>query len=117
MATFEKIDLSGSTDGRGIAVAAVATPGTLLHTAGAGVVNWDEIWLFAVNNAANTRTLTIEFGGVVDPGDHIEVLVPAQSGLYVVVPGLILQNTMIARAFADVANEVTIFGFVNRITA
>lgn len=116
MATFSKELLSGSTNGRGIAVAAVATPGTLIHTAVAGTSVLDEIWLFAVNNGAVTRTLTIEFGGVADPGDHIEIQIPAQAGPYTIVPGLLLQNSLIARAFASAANEVTVFGYVNRIT-
>ena len=38
MATFTKKKLSGSTDGKPIAVAATATPGTLIHTAVTGTV-------------------------------------------------------------------------------
>ncbi len=117
MATFEKRVLSGSTNGRGIEVTQIATAGDLIHTAVAGVADLDEIWLWAVANGANTRTVTVEFGGVADPDDHIEIAVPAQSGLYLLVPGLILQNAAVVRMFADVANEVTVFGFVNRITA
>jgi len=115
MAVFSKEILSGSTNGRGIPVAAVATPGTLIHTAVAGATSIDEVWLFAVNNGAATRTLTIEFGGVADPGDHVEIQIPAQAGPYTVVPGVPLQNSLVARAFADAANEVTVFGYVNRI--
>ena len=116
MATFEKLILSGSTNGRGIEAVAVATPGTLIHTAVAGASVIDEIWLFAVNNDTITRTLTIEFGGVIDPDDHIEIEIPAQAGLYTVVSGLVLQNSLVVRAFASVAAAITVYGYVNRIT-
>ena len=38
MATFSKTILSGSTDGRGIKVAATATAGTLIHTGSATAI-------------------------------------------------------------------------------
>lgn len=114
--TYEKIILSGSTNGRGIEAVAVATPGTLIHTAVAGTDVIDEVWLFAVNNDVVTRTLTIEFGGVVDPDDHIEIELPAQAGIYTIVPGIPLQNSLIVRAFASAAAAITVFGYVNRIT-
>ena len=41
MATFSKIPLSGSTNGKGILVAATATLGTTIHTAGSGTTNFD----------------------------------------------------------------------------
>jgi hypothetical protein len=46
MATFSKLVLSGSTDGRMVLVAATATLGTTIHTAHA--TDQDEIWLWAV---------------------------------------------------------------------
>jgi ligand-binding SRPBCC domain-containing protein len=61
--------LSGSTNGRDIPVAATATAGTLIHTVGS--TGFDEIWLFAANVTAITATLTVEWGGVSDPGDHL----------------------------------------------
>ena len=41
---------------------------------------------------------------------------PTQSGLTLVVPGLILQNGSIVKAFAAAANVVVLTGFVNAIT-
>ena len=49
MATFSKITLSGSTDGRGIRIANTATPGTTIHTASTVATTYDEIWLYAQN--------------------------------------------------------------------
>lgn len=115
MTTFSKRVLSGSTDGRPIKVAATATPGTLIHTATATSGEIDELWLWAVNTDSATRKLTVELGGTTSPDDLIEVGVPAESGLVLVVPGLVLRNGLVIRAFAAAANVLTIVGYVNRI--
>jgi hypothetical protein len=120
MATFSKELLSGSTQGRMIKVAATSTPGTLIHATGTSSTTEDEIWLYAVNSDTTDRKLTIEFGGTTSPDDTIEFTVKAESGLYLVVPGLVLTGTGAAannvRAFAATANVILIGGYVNRIT-
>ena len=115
MATFSKVILSGSTNGRPIKVVATATAGTLIHTAHAS--DTDEIYLYACNTQAAAILLTIEFGGVSSPDDLIEFSIPGHSGLYTVCPGIPLTNSLVVRAFAASANLITIVGFVNRITA
>lgn len=118
MATFTKHLLSGSTNGKQIKVAATATPGTLIHTAVAGTDDMDEIYLYATNNNASTSVLlTVEWGGVTAPDDLIKINVPASSSYSLVMPGLLLQNSLVVRAFADTANTVLVSGYVNRITA
>ena len=120
MATFSKLTLSGSTDGKAIKVAATATAGTLIHTASSTSTTFDEIWLYAQNTDTADRKLTIEFGGTTEPDDLIEVTVTAESGLFLVVPGLVLKGNatpLVVRAFAASANVLTIHGYVNRITA
>lgn len=104
--------LSGSTYGQPIKVAATGTPGTTIHTADATAK--DEIFLYAQNTDNTDRKLTIEFGGVMAPDNLIEVTIPAESGLECVVPGLLLSNSLLVRAFCAAANVVTISGFVNR---
>lgn len=118
MASLSKVELSGSTDGRCILVAATATPGTAIHTARAvtGQDQYDEIWLWAVNADTTARKLTLEFGGVTAPGDIVELTVPPEAGLVLICPGLILQNSLVVRAFCASANLVSICGFVNQIT-
>ena len=120
MATFSKIVLSGSTDGKMIKVAQTATAGTTIHTGSATATTFDEIWLYAVNSDTVTRKLTIEWGGVASPDDLIELTIPAESGLYLIAPGLILKGNatpLVVKAFCASANVVNIAGFVNRITA
>lgn len=112
---YSKVILSGSTNGRLIKVAATSTPGTTIHTAVAGAASIDEIWLWAINTDTSDRKLTIEYGGVASPDDLIEVIIPAESGLMLVVPGLILQNSLVVKAFAAAANVVLVGGYVNRI--
>jgi hypothetical protein len=115
MATYTKVQLSGGTTGKNIKVVATATAGTTIHTAHATSI--DEIWLWCVNSDTSDRKLTIEFGGVAAPDDLIEITVPAEDGLYLVVPGLTLTNSLVVRAFAATANVLSINGFCNRITA
>ena len=117
MATFDKAKLSGSTNGRNIKVAATATAGTLIHTAVSGTTDFDEIWLWATNTTTTDVVLTIEFGGTTSPDDHIIQTIPAKSGLVLICPGLVLQNSTVVRAFAGSANVINIDGFVNKITA
>lgn len=116
--TAVKRKLSGSTDGKAILVAATATPGTTIHTAVAGTTagTFDEIWLWAYNGHTASVVLTIEFGGATVPDQNIVVTIPFKEGLFAVVPGLILQNAMVVKAFAATTNVITISGFVNNMT-
>jgi len=119
MATFSKIALSGSTDGKMIKVAATATAGTTLHTGSTTTTTFDEIWLYAVNSSASSVKLTVEYGGVASPDDLIELSVAAESGLVLIIPGLVIKGNataLVVRAFAATANVINIAGYVNRIT-
>lgn len=113
---FTKHILSGSTSGKQIPVAATATPGTILHQVVAGAVNMDEVWLYVTNNHSASLNLTIEWGGVSSPNDLIQMAVPSKTGLFLIVPGLILNGGLYVRAFAEQANLLSISGWVNRIT-
>lgn len=120
MATFSKLKLSGSTDGKLIKVAATATAGTTIHTGSATATTIDEVWLYAVNSDSSDRKLTIEWGGTSSPDDLIEQTITAESGLLLVVAGLVIVGNatpLVVRAFAASANVVMVGGYVNRITA
>jgi hypothetical protein len=119
MATFAKQVLSGSTDGKGILVAATATAGTTIHTGSSTATVIDEVWLYAVNTSASNVKLTIEYGGTSAPNDHIEFTVPAESGLYLIVPALLIKGNatpLVVRAFAATTNVIVIHGYINRIS-
>jgi hypothetical protein len=96
MATYSKVKLSGSTDGRGV-----------------------KVWLYAVNTSASSVKLTIEWGGTTSPDDLLELTVLPEAGLVTVVPGLVIRGNatpLVVRAFAATADVVVIHGFVNQIT-
>tara|TARA_B110000503_G_scaffold37602_1_gene61519 strand:- start:334 stop:705 length:372 start_codon:yes stop_codon:yes gene_type:complete len=123
MATFTKLALqpAGTTgDGLGILVAATTTAGTAIHTASATATTIDEVWLYAYNHDTVDIALTVEFGGVTSPKDVIKSTITSQAGLILVVPALIVQGNATAkviRAFAGTGSKISIFGYVNRITA
>lgn len=120
MATAVKRKLSGSSDGKAIKTTSTESSGAVtIHTSVAGTTDgtYDEIWLWAYNaHATDDVVLTIEFGGTTDPDNTIKTTIPFQSGLVPILPGLILQNEAVVKAFASTINVVTLIGFVNRIT-
>ena len=118
MSTAVKRKLSGSTDGKAIKVVQTATAGDTIHTAVSGTTagTFDEIWLWAYNGHTTLVTLTIEWGGATVPDQNIIVTLASKSGLIPIVPGFILQNGMVVKAFASVANVITLNGFVNAVT-
>jgi hypothetical protein len=120
MTNFTKLNLSGSTGGTPVKVVATATAGTTIHTTGTSATVLDEIWLYANNTDTTDRKLTIEYGGTTSPDNLIEITIPAESGLVLVIPGLLLSGDgtsgRVVRAFAATANVINITGYVNRIS-
>jgi len=119
MATFSKIVLTGSTDGRGILVSGTTSGGAnTVHTASATATVFDEVWLYAQNIDTTPRKLTVEWGGA-GAGDTMEITIPAESGLTLVSPGLVLKGNatpLVVTAFAATTNVVAVYGYVNRIS-
>jgi len=119
MATYSKVALSGQADGSPIKVVATASTGTTIHTTGISATVFDEIWLYAYNSDTAARLLTIQYGGTTAVDDDIKITIPPQSGLTLVIPGLILTGTGSAGnsvyAYAATANVITVSGYVNRI--
>ena len=122
-ATFTKLALqpAGTTgDGLGILVVETATAGTAIHTASATATTIDELWLYAYNDHTSSVVLTVEFGGVTSPKDVIKSTLASQAGLVLICAGLVIQgnaSAKVVRAFAATASKVSLFGYVNRITA
>lgn len=116
MATYSKQFLSGSVNGKAILVSGTGTgSANTIHTAISGTSSLDEIWLYAVNTSNSNVKLTIEYGETTSPNGHIEVTVLAEAGAVCVVPGFLLQNSLVVKAFAGTTNVITLYGFVNRV--
>ena len=111
-AAYTKEFLTGRADGLPIDVIETSSPGDTIHTAHATAK--DEIHLYASNHSTGDVLLTVEFGGVTAK-EQIVVKLKKEKGLVFVAIG-VLSNTKIVKAFSDSANDVSIIGFVNRIT-
>jgi hypothetical protein len=122
MATYSKhVFTGGAADGTGIGLAVDSGTYTTIHTTTTTATTLDEIWLYAMNTHSADLKVTLQFGGSTDPDDLIEYTVTAESGLVLLVPGLILAGKastgLILKGAAATGSEVTVFGYVNRITA
>jgi len=119
MATYSKAILSGSTNGRGVLVNTTSSNTCVVHTGSTNTSVIHEVWLYAQNTDSSDQKLTVEFGGVTSPNDLIEQTIGAESGLVLLVPGLLLTGNATTAptitAFAASANVVTLHGFVNVI--
>ena len=114
--TVSRIPLSGSTHGRGIKVAATSSAGDTIHTATSSTTDCDVITLYAYNSSGSAVNLTIQWGGTTSVDDDIKLSIPATSGLTLVLPDLVLRNSLVVKAYAGTADVVTIHGFANRVT-
>lgn len=117
MATYTKSLISGSANGQGIQITDTNTAGGVnIHTATSGTAIVDEVWIYAVNTHTIPVKLTLEYGGKTAVRNTITQTIPINSGLYMVVSGLLLNNSLSITAFADVANVVSVYGNINRIS-
>lgn len=120
MATFTKNKLSGSTDGLAVKLTGNTSGGAVtVHTAVASTTAgiFDEIWIYANNTSTSAVKLTIEWGTATAADGNIEQTIAAEAGLVLIIPGLILQNSKIVKAFAGTADVILLTGYVNSITA
>lgn len=113
--TISRIPLSASTHGRGIKVVATASAGTDIHTATSSTSDCDVVTLYAYNSSASAVTLTLQWGGTTSVDDDIKLSIPATSGLTLVVPDLVLRNSLVVKAYAGTTNVITIHGYANRV--
>ncbi len=116
-AEYSRQLLSGSTNGRPIAVAATSSPGTTIHTATNTANAFDEAYLWATNTDTVDRTLSIQWGGT-GTSDYVckDIVIPANSGPTLVVAGEVLNGGLVVKAYASVTNVINLSGYVNRIT-
>lgn len=114
MPTYTKRLFSASTNGQPILI---ANTSTTIHTSINNTTDFDEVWIWAQNTSASAVNLTVQWGGTTDPNNVIKLSMAASSGSYLLVPGWILNNSLVVSAVAAINNVITVTGFVNRITA
>ena len=114
------IPFSGSTQGQGVKVVATSTAGTLIHTTGTSATIIDRLSIWAYNGHSADVVLTIEFGGATVPDQNIVQTITAQTGLTLVVDGLILlgdgSSSLTVKAFAATGDVIVLSGYVMRVT-
>ena len=119
MATISRNHLSGSTDGRPLALAVDSGTYTTVHTVTATAADFEEVWIWLSNISTSQEIVTIAFGGTAD-GDKIKVKVPAESTV-LAVPGWTIQgnsgNAIAITAGATTANKLNACGHINLIDA
>ena len=124
MATFTKLAFqpTAGTTGTGLGIPITATTsgslGTTIHTASSTPATIDEVWIYAQNYDTTDRKLTIQWGGVTAGTNEIEYTVKAENGLYLIVPGLVMQGNATAKvisAYAATGTAIVVYWYVNRI--
>lgn len=114
--SFTKLPLSASVNGKQIIISttdsASATP---IHTAVTGETDWDEIWIYAYNDSTSSISCNILWGGVTEPNDVVRAVLPSRAGRTLLIDGKLLQNGLTVSAYAQIANWITVDGFVNRM--
>jgi hypothetical protein len=115
MATYSKLILSGSVNGKQIALTGSnnSSSVTPIHTAIAGTTSVDEIYLYAACNAANSVTCSILWGSS-SVADSISAVINPAQGRVLLVDGKLLQNELVVSGYGS-GTGVVIDGFVNRV--
>jgi hypothetical protein len=120
MPTLTKELLSGSVGGQPILITATASTGTIIHTTSTSSTVIDEVWLYATNTSAVGYSIFVEYGGTSQPTNILPFYIEPSSGLYILLPGLILSGTGVAgrviRAYASTGSVINVVGYVNRYT-
>ena len=90
----------------------------LVHTS----TTTDEVWLYGMNTLDVAATLNVGWCSTVSTGtpdgSTITLDLPALSGIFLVIPGLIMpaaRSILVNVATDDTASAVVVYGFVNSI--
>ena len=117
MSDISKLKFTNSSAGRPILVTNTATPGTEIHTVTTNTSRFEEVWLYAQNNHTANVSLVVEFGSNTN-ASRIESSIPFKTGLYLIIPGIPFQGDATpptVKAFTNVANTVSVSGWVNQL--
>ena len=117
MATYTKLPLSASNNGQNILISATTSgSGVNLHTALSGTSSLDEVYIYGYNDATSSILLSLNWGSVSESVSVCRALISPQVGRTLVIDGKLIQNGLTIKAYASVANFITVDGFVNRIS-
>jgi hypothetical protein len=115
--TYTKLNLSGSSFGQQILVTATTSgSATPIHTAVAGSSSFDEIWLYAYNDATASVQLSILWGATTEPASVNRTTIASKAGRTLITDGKLLQNGLTISAYAAAGSFITVDGFINRLT-
>jgi hypothetical protein len=76
----------------------------------------DEVYIYASNQATSSVTCSILLGGTTEPTDVSRAVINPNAGWTLLIDGAILNNALTISAYANIASQVSIRGFNNRIT-
>ena len=113
MATYTKHFLSESTNGAALFVdPGQFMIGMLVHTA--HTTSIDEVWLYASLRSGATLNSRVDVGIGEDTASYV---ITPESGLILVIPGLIVSSGVAIRVRDGLAQgDMFVTGYVNRIT-
>lgn len=115
------IPFSGSTQGKGIKIAATATLGTTIHTGQTSATLVDRVYMWAYNDHTADVQINIEFGGVTVPDNVVRQTIPFKAGLVPIMIGNPILGSGVAAlsitGFSTTTpNVIVVYGYILRIT-
>jgi hypothetical protein len=122
MATYQKIKLSADPKGAGIPLTVSPASGDVIHETGVSGSVLDELWLYASWSPFGSPEPTPVYLALDNANYQIMQNVPANSGLTLIIPGLIISgdgtNSCQVTAYDWLGVDyINLYGYVNRITA
>jgi hypothetical protein len=83
----------------------------------------DEMWVYAHNFGASDVQVSFMWGltgatslSAVGINEGVDITIPFKSGRALVFDGVLMPHSLSAAAYANIADSISIDGFVNRIT-
>ena len=121
MATYSKLPLSNSSNGKTILIGLSSLPGTTIHSTGSNNTNIDEVWLYATNISSIDSMLTLYWGTSASTDIICNANIQVYTGATLIIPGLIISGTgesvNTVNAISSELSAINISGYINRITA
>lgn len=113
MDTFQKVILSGSTNGIGIPINSTNSgSANTIHTADS--TSLDELWISFSNTSNSDATVTLAIGGI-STSNLISLTIPSGRGLVPAISGLTFTGGVTIKAFSSITGAIVAYGFCNRI--